>query len=201
VSNAIPEEVDVRFTDRIIERNRAHRRELTAQRDVARRWNDEGRISTDALLELSSVDATVAFFDDRLEYQSRLGPKHGVVPYDRIRAARLKAKKSNTHGAATFGAFTGSKKMVLTVSAHRAPVTFDFRTEPLESVREAFAIIRSRVTRTEERKDDGEDTAVTNADHAALSRADALWKLAKMRRSGLLSEEEYAREKARVLGE
>jgi hypothetical protein len=200
VPKAIPEEVDVRLTDRIIERNRAHRRELTAQREVARRWNEEGRISTNALLELSSVDATVAFFEDRLEYQSRLGPKHGVIPYDRIRAARLKAKKSNTHGAATFGAFTGSKKMVLTVSAHRAPVTFDFRTEPLESVREAFAIIRSRVTKSEEPRDDG-DTAVTSAEPAALSRADALWKLAKMRRSGLLSDEEYAREKARVLGE
>src|ERR1700685_635726 len=97
------------------------------------------------LLALSSVDMTVRFFEDRLEYHRRLGAKHGSVAYRAIRVARLVSGSSllvkqpaSTMPATSHGT---PKKLVLTLEPRVKPLTFDFRSEPSAKLREALALI------------------------------------------------------------
>jgi hypothetical protein len=96
----------------------------------------------DVVLELSSVDMTVRFYEDRLEYHRRLGAKHGSIPYREIRVARLVSGSSLLvkHPTST-AADTTPKKLVLTLHAGEHAPTFDFGAEPSEKVREALALI------------------------------------------------------------
>ncbi|MGB8197042.1 MAG: hypothetical protein WCF25_08550 [Acidimicrobiales bacterium] len=98
----------------------------------------------DVLLELHSVDMTVRFFDDRLEYHRRLGAKHGTVPYRSIRVARLVASASllvKRPASTNVDSSREAKKMVITVDARATPLIFDFRAESSEKVREALLLI------------------------------------------------------------
>jgi hypothetical protein len=98
----------------------------------------------DVVLELSSVDMTVRFFEDRLEYHRRLGAKHGSVAYRAIRVARLVNRSSllikqpSSNGDA---ARDTPKQLVLTLHSRAKPLTFDFRGEPIQTLREAFLLI------------------------------------------------------------
>lgn len=187
------------FTNTIIELNRRHRSALLSRGVSARRWNDEGTISTDALIELSSIDKTVAFYDDRLEFRSRLGSKHGVIPFNRVRKVSIVGQsltprittRTNTYDVV----LSTPTKMSLTLDSLRKPVTFDFRSEPKERVEEAVALVR-RYRQA--------NRPTTNAAHATSSgehrsRADELARMAELHKSGVLSDEEFAREKARIL--
>lgn len=99
----------------------------------------------DVLLELNSVDMTVRFFADRLEYRRRLGAKHGTVPYRSIRVARLMASATllvkHPASASANSSHEVAKKMVITLDARATPLTFDFRGESSELVREALLLI------------------------------------------------------------
>ncbi len=135
----------------IVHGNQRHKRELEWQRRATTQWNDEGAHNLGARLVLSSIDQRVAFYEDRLEYRRRLGSKHGVVPYDTVRAARLAKKTGLTierpSGETFESTILFSKKMVLHTASRRRPLTFDFRSEPFESVREALAFVERGMTR------------------------------------------------------
>jgi hypothetical protein len=130
---------------KFVELNERHKRELDWQRRAASRWNLDGRIAVDALFELSSVDQTVAFFADRLEYRRRLGSKHGTIPYRVVRAASLVARPPVSTSGPSITTFESelavSKKLQLTIESDRRSLTFDFRTEPTEIIQEALALI------------------------------------------------------------
>ncbi|MGD0852456.1 MAG: SHOCT domain-containing protein [Acidimicrobiales bacterium] len=188
------------FTDRIIELNRRHAGALRARREAAWRQGHGLAVSADALLELSSIDQTVDFFEDRLEFRSRLGSAHGVIPYSRVRAVRILGRavapristKTNTYDIVLA---TPSKMSLTLDSAHR-PVTFDFRSESPERVDEALAVVRRYLQ--VHRPATNEAHATTSA--TGPSRADELTKMSELHRRGVLSDEEFEREKARILG-
>jgi hypothetical protein len=189
----------VGFKDTIIGLNRRHRQSLLARRDAARRWSHDGTISPDALIELSSIDQTVAFYDDRLEFRSRLGSKHGLIPFHDVRKVSIVghsvtpriSTKTNTYDVVLS---RPTKMSFALASAHR-PVTFDFRSEPPERVNEAMDLVRrylqaSRSTADPRRAASPDDGG---------SRADELMKMTELHQRGVLSDEEFAREKARIL--
>ena len=97
------------------------------------------------LLALSSVDMTVRFFEDRLEYHRRLGAKHGSVAYRAIRVARLVSGSSllvkQPTATSAHTSHDAPKKLVLTLASHGKPLRFDFRSEPYERIREALMLI------------------------------------------------------------
>jgi hypothetical protein len=185
------------FTGRIIELNRRHARALRARREASWRLDHGLTFSPDALVELSSIDKTVDFFDDRLEFRSRLGSAHGVIPYGRVRAVRIVGRtllpristKTNTYDIE----LAIPSKMSLTLESAHRPVTFDFRSESPERVEGALALVRGYL-------EAHRPTARTaHATATAPSRADELTKLADLHGRGVLSDEEFEREKARIL--
>jgi hypothetical protein len=99
----------------------------------------------DVVLELSSVDMTVRFFEDRLEFHRRLGSKYGSVAYREIRVARLVRGSSLLVKQPTSTSADAShdtpKKLVLTLHAGTKSLTFDFHGEPSEKVRSALGLI------------------------------------------------------------
>ena len=188
---------------KFVELNERHKRELDWQRRAASRWNFDGRIAVDALFELSSVDQTVAFFDDRLEFGRRLGSKHGTIPYRVVRAASLVARPPVSMSGPATTTFESeldvSKKLELTIESHRRSLTFDFRTEPIEIIQEALALIERGMPLLETPRVDS-DVQQTLRGHRANSRTDELLKLANLKRAGFLTDDEFEREKARILG-
>jgi hypothetical protein len=98
----------------------------------------------DVLLELSTLDMTVRFFEDRLQYHRRLGAKHGTVPYRAIHVARLVNHSTlmKQPATATFEATQElPKKLVLTIESRVRPLTFDFRREPTDKIRAVLVLI------------------------------------------------------------
>jgi len=91
-----------------------------------------------------------------------------------------------------------TKTMVLTFGPGHKNVTFDFRSEPIERIQEALTIIRRGVVATGTRFD-GRDITTREANDPPRSRADELIKLAELRKAGVLSDEEFESEKARIL--
>src|ERR1700722_9160606 len=125
--------------------NARHKRVLRDRRDAATQWNLDGRIASRSLLELSSVDMTVAFFHDRLEYRRRLGSRHGVIPYTSLTTVRLAQRPSlmiNTKDTA-LEPFHARKDVILTVAGRRRTRTFDFRRESLDDCHRAMEIMRA----------------------------------------------------------
>jgi hypothetical protein len=173
----------------IVDHNQRHKRELEWQRRAASQWNADTLHGLGAHLVLDTIDQSVAFFDDRCEYRRRLGSKHGVIDYSTVRAARL-AKKTGLSisrpSSETFeSTIVFTKKMVLKIASRQRPLVFDFRSEPFESVQEALAIVERGMARP--------------ASRVEPSRADELAKLANLRDAGVLTDEEFEREKARIL--
>jgi hypothetical protein len=183
------------------ELNERHKRELDWQRKTASRWDADGSFAVDAVIELSSVDQTVAFFDDRLEFGRRLGSKHGTIYYMVVGAARLVERPLDSMSGPVTSTFESScdltKKMELTIEARRRTVVFDFRTEPIETVQGALALVKRGMSRLQT---PGADVQRTLAGHRGISRADELLKLANLKSAGILTEEEFEREKNRLLG-
>jgi putative oligomerization/nucleic acid binding protein len=181
--------------DMIGEKFRAPRHDLRARlTGIVFGKPASGSLSEGAHFELSSLDMLVGFYEDRLEYHRRLGSKHGVIPYRDIRAARLvkKVPLSVSIGNETFGASRSfSKKLILHVVTLRRPLVFDFRTEPLEDVQRALELVTDQLNQSRDR--DASSTPV------GRSRADELAKLAELRASGVLSDDEFEREKSRLL--
>lgn len=184
----------------IIERNRAHQRSLLSRRDAARRLAREGRTTDDALVELTSLDKTVAFYDDRLEFRSRIGTKHRVIPYRRIDAISLNegfAVPTVVTTKETFAVTPAtSKKMVMELKSRRRPQTFDFRHESIERINTAMAIVRQRLARATR---DVDDRDVQAADPQRRTRAEELLTMTELHRGGVISDEEFEREKSRIL--
>lgn len=187
------------LTDKVIASQRRWRG-ARAQRRFAAERRALARSGDVALLVLSSVDMTVTFFEDRLEYRRRLGAKHGEIAYDEIRDVRLIDRSSVAKRVTTSATFDElvelSKKMEITMDARRGSLTFDFRSETINTVDEALALVargvRSNVPRVgAEVFDDGSDYS--------SGRADELIKLARLRDEGVLTPEEFEVEKARVL--
>jgi hypothetical protein len=189
----------VGFKDTIIGLNRRHRQSLLSRREAARRWSREGTISADALIELSSIDQTVAFYDDRLECRSRLGSKHGVIPFSRVRKVSIVghsvtpriSTRTNTYDVI----LSRPTKMSFALDSTHKPVTFDFRSEPPDRVEAAMALVRRYLQANCPPKD---SNRAASGDRG--SRADELIKMTELHESGVLSDEEFAREKARILG-
>jgi hypothetical protein len=188
--------------DILMDLNRRHKRELAARRDAATLWKTEGRIASDSVVELSSLDKTVAFFDDRLETTIKLGDTHRVIPYRTIRAVSLKKKRVASISVGDRAVFETSggpdSIMVLVVEARLRPLVFDFRSEPAGRVEEAVALIQRHARRTaDESKYD--DDAPSFLSPLPRSRADELAKLAALRDAGILTAAEFETEKARIL--
>jgi hypothetical protein len=156
-------------------------------------------LSDSALFELSSVDMFVAFYEDHLEYRRRLGSKHGAVAFADIRSVELIKKIPTSVSVGTKTVFDVSrayaKKMVLSLDSRRTPLVFDFRTEALDDVQEAMDLIGRHLDHVRARAGDHPD----GPSNAHRSRADELTKLGELRTAGVLSDEEFEREKARVL--
>lgn|GEM_PF-3962044 len=87
-----------------------------------------------------------------------------------------------------------SKQKSITLNARGATHTFDFRVEPTARVREAVDMITQR---SFEAKSKPAEVIVTNA-HAPSS-ADELAKLAALHRDGVLTDDEFASAKAKLL--
>jgi len=174
----------------IVDHNQRHKRELEWQRRAASQWNVNTLHGLGAHLVLDSIDQSVAFFDDRCEYRRRLGSKHGVIDYSTVRSARLAKRAGLSISRSSSETFESTivftKKMVLQIASRQRPLVFDFRNEPFESVQEALAIIERGMTRPA-------------APRIAPSRADELAKLADLRDAGVLTDEEFEREKAKIL--
>ena len=157
-------------------------------------------MTADALVELAAIDKTVAFYDDRIEYRSRIGSKHGVIPYRRLNSIALvegfavpivvTTKDTLAVTPAT------SKKVVIALKSRRRPLIFDFRGEATETVNAAMAIVQQRLARATR-----EDSAleVDDGDRERRRRADELLTTAELHRAGVLSDEEFERAKARIL--
>jgi hypothetical protein len=173
----------------IVDHNQRHKREIEWQRRAASQWNADTLHGLGAHLVLDSIDQSVAFFDDRCEYRRRLGSKHGVIDYSTVRSARLAKKTGLSISRASSETFESTivftKRMVLRIASRQRPLVFDFRYEPFESVQEALAIIEQGMRR--------------RAAHVVPSRADELAKLASLKDAGVLTNEEFEREKARIL--
>jgi hypothetical protein len=152
---------------------------------------------TDTLLELASVDMWVDFCEDRLEYRRRLGSKHGVIPYGHVRAVTLQQQSpaSISVGETTFEtSHAYTKKMILNIDTRRGPLVFDFRSEPIELVQQALDIVKRRPAHAD-RSD------VPTAHEAPASRVDQLAKLVELRDAGVLTADQFEREKTRLLDE
>jgi len=151
---------------------------------------------TDTLLELSSVDMWVDFCEDRLEYRRRLGAKHGVIPYGHVRAVTLQQQSpaAISVGETTFETSRAyTKKMILNIDTRRSPLVFDFRSEPIELVQQALDIVQRRPA--------PDRTDVPTAHEAPPSRVDQLAKLVELRDAGVLTADQFEREKTRLLDE
>jgi hypothetical protein len=186
----------------LIDLNRRHKRELLARRDAAALLDSDGRIARDSLLELSSVDKIVAFYDDRLESRTRLGDVHRVIPYDTIHAVILKKPRAASLSVGERSVFEASSgreaKMVLRLESRRQPVVFDFRSEPKQRVHEALEIVQRRLRRSVSQANfDGDAPSFLSA--LQLGRADEITKLAALKDAGILTAEEFETEKARIL--
>jgi putative oligomerization/nucleic acid binding protein len=157
-------------------------------------------MTSDALVELASIDRTVAFYDDRLEYRSRIGSKHGVIPYRRVNAVdlvegfALPTIETTNDTIAVIAA--SSKKMIFALKSRRRPLVFDFRSETSDTVNAAVTIVRRRLARTTR---DTEERDIDDAERERRRRADELLAMAERHRAGELSDEEFERVKARIL--
>jgi hypothetical protein len=196
------EGVVVNLKDTLINLNQRHRRALSDRRAAASLYESDGRIAPDSVLELASVDKIVAFFDDRLEARTRLGDAHRVVPYRTVRAVTLEAKAAasiSVGDRALFEIANGlESKMLLELASRRRPMVFDFRSEPLDRVQEAVDLIERNVSARRSASLDHDD-APSFLSPLMLSRADEIGKLAALKDAGLLTDEEFATEKARIL--
>jgi hypothetical protein len=92
-----------------------------------------------------------------------------------------------------------SKKLELTIESHRRSLTFDFRTEPIEIIQEALALIERGMPLLETPRVDS-DVQQTPPGHRANRRTDELLKLANLKSAGFLTDDEFERETARILG-
>ena len=106
----------------IVDLNQRHKNALGARRDAASRWAINGRMASDALVELASVDKIVDFYDDRLESRTRLGDAHRVLDYRAVRAVSLRERASASLGVGertTVETLRGhATTMVLTLDAY-----------------------------------------------------------------------------------
>ena len=188
--------------DMLIDLNQRHKRDLAARRGAAILWKSEGMVSSHSLLELSSLDTTVAFFDDRLETRTRLGDAHRVIPYRTIRGVSLKKTRVASISVGDRAVFETSSgldtKMVLHVNSRVQPVVFDFRSEPMERIQEAVDHVQRHVRRSPN-ESNYDDDAPSFLSPLQRSRADEIWKLAALRDAGMLTEAEFENEKARIL--
>jgi hypothetical protein len=179
--------------DRVVETYQRQWQELHGRLVRANPGPANGSAVGDALVTLSSIDMTVEIYEDCLSYRRRLGSKHGVIPFDHIRTASLTTRSLALNTRSTSLKFEPSnvvtKTMVLTFGPGHKNVTFDFRSEP---------IIRRGVAATGTRFD-GRDITTREANDPPRSRADELIKLAELRKAGVLSDEEFESEKARIL--
>ena len=188
--------------DRVVETYQRQWQELHGRLVRANPGPANGSAVGDALVTLSSIDMTVEIYEDCLSYRRRLGSKHGVIPFDNIRTASLTTRSLALNTRSTSLKFEPSnvvtKTMVLTFGPGHKNVTFDFRSEPIERIQEALTIIRRGVVATGTRFD-GRDITTREANDPPRSRADELIKLAELRKAGVLSDEEFESEKARIL--
>jgi hypothetical protein len=136
----------VGLIDNVIAVNRRHKRVLQDQREAATQWNLDGRIAPDSLMELSSVDMTVAFFEDRLEFRRRLGSKHGVIRYAELEAVRRARGMMNVASNSALANSLARKEVILTIASRR-PLSFDFRSESAENVQRAIDMMRRGMSR------------------------------------------------------
>ena len=111
----------------------------------------------DVIVEMSSIDMTVKFFEDRLLFRRRLGSKHGVIHYRDVRTLRLRRRASRQFGVTKGSTGTSlalTKKMTFRVKGERRLVTFDFHDEPLDRVKDAFSVVQRGMPRAPTPSDD-----------------------------------------------
>jgi hypothetical protein len=156
-------------------------------------------MTTDALVELSSIDKTVAFYGDHFEYRSRIGSKHGIIPYRRVNAIDLVeglavpivVKTSDTIAVTA----STSKKMIIALKSKRRSMIFDFRGETTEAITAAVAIVQQRLARATR---GAHEAGVDQGDLERRQRVEELLTVTDLHRGGVLSDEEFAREKSRL---
>lgn len=145
VLKAMDEGVAVNLKDNFAETSKASRAARSTRRVAARDLvGSEDASVAQLLLQLDSVDMTVNFFEDHLEFRRRLGSRHGEISYDEIRAAALAKRSRPTIRVSRHDIVPSSprvtKRMTITTRS-RKKVTFDFRTEKSDRIQEALKII------------------------------------------------------------
>jgi len=162
------------------------------------------KLAAGILLELSAVDRVVTFYKDHLEFRNRLGSKQGIIPYSQVRAAGIKKRSSLAKGVAAVStggmSLAVTNKKILVVETGPENMEFEFRAEPIENIEQAIEIIKRGILDAANPNFNVHIAAPTESPSPALSKADELKKLAELRDAGILTEEEFQAEKARILG-
>lgn len=189
--NEMSDQQKLRHNQRELEMEQAANQELDRQ-------DAEG-----ILIQLTSVDKVVTLYDDRLDFRNRYGSKHVSIPYSQIRAVGL---KKHTQGFKVVAAVVTSgvslavtNKKILMVDTGPDNFAFDFRREPIENVEAALEIIKAGIAQAN-RPDVKVKVKRAEVSQSAASKADELRKLAELRNEGILTDDEFEVEKARILG-
>jgi len=153
------------------------------------------------LHKLKSLEGSVTLFNDRLEMKSLTGTKNHTIPYNKITSVHMKktgALKKSAAATMTAGLSLAATKKTLVINAGGLPLEIDFRTEKLSSINKAIAVITERSNSSTNMNNFPTQQTVVNS--APLSDADELKKLADLRDSGILTEEEFLAKKNQILG-
>lgn len=184
------------------QRLRHNQRELAMEQAVNEeldRQDEEG-----ILIQLTSVDKVVTLYIDRLDFRNRYGSKHVSIPYSQIRAVGLKKHTQGVKVAAavlTSGmSLAVTNKKILLVDSGPDNFAFDFRRESVESVQAALEIIKEGIAQANRPDVKVKVKRPQVQPASSTSKADEIRKLSDLRVEGLLTQEEFDAEKARILG-
>jgi hypothetical protein len=182
---------------------------LEAAKDAQAAHQDHQQAKADeltargVLIQLKSLEGNVTLFEDRIEIANLLGSKHRVIPYSQIHAVNLDKVSSLAKGAAAFvtagASLAVTNKKRLTINAGIETVGLEFRVESLDRIKQAMAIINERIGNRSQSNVTVNVTA-PEARPAGPDFADDLIKLAQLRDSGVITQEDFDKKKAQILG-
>jgi hypothetical protein len=183
-----------------IEKQKQRHEESVQDKTVEEQIVTDKENAAGILLVLSAIDTVVTFYKDHLEFRNRLGSKQVMIPYSQVRAAGIKKRSSLAKGvaaASTLGmSLAVPYKKILVVETGPENMEFEFRAESVKNIERAIDIILGRASPNIAL----EEVSPAASNVPGASKADELKKLAELHVAGVLTEEEFQIEKARILG-